>query len=63
LKLSEILADSLAMISQAMRAALLDRGTLAWTELDRREAHDPDFTLEPQRRDESWRVIVRRAPG
>lgn len=48
--------------AQPMRAALHARGALAWTELDRREAHDPDFTPEPQQRDESWRVIVRRAP-
>lgn len=48
--------------AQPMRAALHARGALAWTELDRREAHDPDFTPEPQQRDESWRVVVRRAP-
>jgi predicted transcriptional regulator of viral defense system len=48
--------------AQPMRSALHARGVLVWTELDRRQAHDPDFTPEPQQRDASWRVIVRRSP-
>ena len=42
--------------------ALRARGSVSWTELDRQEAGDPDFELEPQKRDPRWRVIVRRAP-
>ena len=38
------------------------RGSLPWTELDRREAQDPDFAPEPRQRDLRWRVIVRRVP-
>ncbi|WP_246804365.1 hypothetical protein [Mesorhizobium mediterraneum] len=48
--------------AEPMRAVLLARGGAVWTELDRREARDPDFAPEPQERDERWRVIVRRAP-
>ncbi|MER8460729.1 type IV toxin-antitoxin system AbiEi family antitoxin [Mesorhizobium sp. M0482] len=48
--------------AEPMRAALHARGAAAWTELDRREARDPDFAQEPQERDERWRVIVRRVP-
>lgn len=48
--------------AEPMRAALQARGAMPWTELDRREARDPDFAPEPQERDERWRVIVRRAP-
>jgi predicted transcriptional regulator of viral defense system len=42
--------------------ALMGRGTVAWTELDRKEASDPDFALPVQERNERWRVIVRRIP-
>jgi predicted transcriptional regulator of viral defense system len=42
--------------------ALHARGPAPWTELDRREAHDPDFAPTPQERDSRWRLIVRRAP-
>lgn len=42
--------------------ALETRGDVPWTELDRREAGDPDFAPEPQERDSRWRVIVRRVP-
>lgn len=45
-----------------MHAALAARGAAPWTELDRREVRDPDFTPEPQERDERWHVIVRRTP-
>ena len=46
----------------AMLEALRSRGSLPWTELDRQEGSDPDFQLEPQKRDPRWRVIVRRVP-
>ena len=49
-------------VTGAMWEALRARGSLPWTELDRQEAGDPDFELEPQKRDLRWRVIVRRAP-
>ena len=45
-----------------MREALQARGSLPWTELDRRAARDPDFASEPRERDSRWRVIVRRVP-
>ena len=45
-----------------MREVLQARGSLPWTELDRREARDPDFASEPRKRDSRWRVIVRRVP-
>jgi predicted transcriptional regulator of viral defense system len=45
-----------------MHAALTARGAAPWTELDRQEARDPDFTPEPQERDDRWHVIVRRTP-
>ena len=45
-----------------MLESLRARGSLPWTELDRREVREPDFELEPQRRDPRWRVIVRRVP-
>ncbi len=49
-------------LTGAMLAALQLRGSLPWTELDRQEAHDPDFAPEPRKRDSRWRVIVRRVP-
>ena len=49
-------------VTGAMLEALRARGSLPWTELDRQEAGDPDFEIEPQKRDPRWRVIVRRAP-
>jgi hypothetical protein len=45
-----------------MHAALVERGIPPWTELDRSEIRDPDFTPEPQEKDSRWRVVVRRAP-
>ena len=47
-------------LTGAMLEALRSRGSLPWTELDRQEGSDPDFQLEPQKRDPRWRVIVRR---
>ena len=49
-------------LTGAMLEALRSRGSLPWTELDRQEGSDPDFQLEPQKRDPRWRVIVRRVP-
>ncbi|NDV89450.1 hypothetical protein GTW51_22665 [Aurantimonas aggregata] len=45
-----------------MHAALMARGTAPWTELDRHESRDPDFTPAPQERNDRWRVVVRRTP-
>lgn len=58
------LLDRLGYAEQAepMHKALAARGNMSWTELDRREARDPDFAPEPLERDERWRVIVRRVP-
>ena len=50
------------VLTGAMLEALRSRGSLPWTELDRQEGSDPDFQLEPQKRDLRWRVIVRRVP-
>ncbi|MBI2716204.1 MAG: type IV toxin-antitoxin system AbiEi family antitoxin [Rhizobiales bacterium] len=48
--------------TEPMHAALKARGSLTWTELDRRESRDPDFAPEPAERNDRWRVIVRRFP-
>ncbi len=48
--------------AEAMHAALTERGMPPWTELDRSEIRDPDFTPEPCEKNARWRVIVRRAP-
>ncbi|WP_425349861.1 type IV toxin-antitoxin system AbiEi family antitoxin [Rhizobium altiplani] len=48
--------------SDPMYAALMARGAAPWTELDRHETRDPDFTPTPQERDDRWHVIVRRSP-
>jgi predicted transcriptional regulator of viral defense system len=48
--------------AEPMLAALNARGTVAWTELDRKESRDPDFAPEPIERNERWRVVVRRTP-
>lgn len=45
-----------------MHAALTARGATPWTELDRDETRDPDFTPAPQEHDDRWRVVVRRTP-
>ena len=49
-------------LTGSMLETLQVRGSLPWTELDRQEARDPEFALEPQQRDSRWRVIVRRVP-
>ena len=49
-------------VTGSMLRALQARGSLPWTELDRQEIGDPDFSPEPQKRDPRWRVIVRRVP-
>ncbi|WP_442579334.1 type IV toxin-antitoxin system AbiEi family antitoxin domain-containing protein [Mesorhizobium sp. ASY16-5R] len=49
-------------LTAPLHAALQARGGEAWTELDRKEAADPDFAPPPLERDSRWRVIVRRAP-
>ncbi|WP_225040731.1 type IV toxin-antitoxin system AbiEi family antitoxin (plasmid) [Rhizobium sp. T1470] len=51
-----------ADLAEPMHAALMARGAPPWTELDRQEVRDPDFTPEPRERDERWHVIVRRSP-
>lgn len=48
--------------TEPMLAVLNKRGVTPWTELDRKEAHDPDFAPEPLERDSRWHVIVRREP-
>ena len=45
-----------------MLKSLRARGGLSWTELDRREARDPNFAPEPRQRDLRWRTVVRRVP-
>ena len=50
------------VLTEPMLEALRARGPLPWTELDRKEARDPDFAPEPRQRDLRWRVIVRRVP-
>ena len=49
-------------LTEPMLEALYARGSLPWTELDRKGAQDPDFAPEPRQRDLRWRVIVRRVP-
>ena len=49
-------------LTAPMLESLQGQGSFPWTELDRQEAYDPDFTPEPQERDTRWRVIVRRIP-
>lgn len=48
--------------TEPMHAALKARGSLTWTELDRKESRDLDFAPEPAERNDRWRVIVRRFP-
>jgi predicted transcriptional regulator of viral defense system len=48
--------------SAPMLDALHRHGPISWTELDRKEAKDPDFRSEPLERDRRWKVIVRRLP-
>jgi len=49
-------------LTEPMLSALRARGAVSWTELDRREARDPDFAPAPRERDARWRVVVRRVP-
>jgi len=49
-------------ISQKMHKMLMSRGKPPWTELDRREAKDPLFAVNPTERDSRWHVVVRRHP-
>ena len=49
-------------LTAPMLEALHARGSPPWTELDRQQVRDPDFTPEPRERDPRWRVIVRRVP-
>ena len=51
-----------ADLANPMYAALMARGAAPWTELDRHEVRDPEFTPEPRERDDRWRVVVRRTP-
>ena len=46
----------------ALRERLPQGSGLPWVELEPSQAADPDFTSEPQARNERWHVIVRRAP-
>ena len=50
------------VLTEPMLEALRARGSLPWTELDRKGTQDPDFAPEPRQRDLRWRVIVRRVP-
>lgn len=49
-------------LAEPMRDALAAGGAVPWTELDRKEARDPDFAPPEQERDPRWHVVVRRAP-
>ncbi len=48
------------VLTEPMLEALRARGSLPWTELDRKGSQDPDFAPEPRQRDLRWRVVVRR---
>jgi len=48
-------------ITAKMHNLLISRGLTGWTELNRKEAHDPLFAPDPIERDQRWRIIVRRA--
>ena len=48
------------VLTEPMLEALRARGSLPWTELDRKGSRDPDFAPEPRKRDLRWRVVVRR---
>lgn len=49
-------------VAELMQSSLQAGGTVRWTELDRMEASDPDFTPKPLEHNDRWRVIVRRLP-
>jgi predicted transcriptional regulator of viral defense system len=48
--------------AEGMLKILNDRSVPPWTELDRKEARDPDFAPGPIERNSKWHVIVRREP-
>ncbi len=50
--------DRTEPLSQALEA----RGSVTWTELDRKENSNTDLAPAPVERNDRWRVIVRRAP-
>ena len=50
------------VLTEPMLEARRARGSLPWTELDRKGAQDPDFAPEPRQRDLRWRVVVRHVP-
>ena len=45
-----------------MLVALNKRGVIPWTELDRKEPFDPNFSSDPLEMDSRWHIIVRRVP-
>lgn len=49
-------------IVDLMHKALMKRGRISWTELDRVEASDPDFAPEPVEENNRWKIVVRRNP-
>ena len=49
-------------LTEPMQESLWARGSLPWTELDRQEAKDPDFTPKLLQRDVRWRIVARRLP-
>jgi predicted transcriptional regulator of viral defense system len=48
--------------AEALHAVLPQGLALAWIELERSQAVDPDFSPEPRERNERWHMIVRRPP-
>jgi predicted transcriptional regulator of viral defense system len=48
--------------TEALHGTLPQDSALPWIELERSQAADPDFSLEPKERNERWHVIVRRPP-
>jgi predicted transcriptional regulator of viral defense system len=48
--------------SEVLHATMAKSSALPWSERDRSQAADAEFSLEPQERNERWHVIVRRAP-
>jgi hypothetical protein len=48
--------------TEALHGTLPQDSALPWIELERSQAADPDFSLEPKDRNERWHVIIRRPP-